>query len=1605
MAIERQRGPARNQPTQRQTDRQRPYRATRRLDKRVDKKRPGDLNEDDQPPRVRQKVDPYSASINRGRDGDRLDVVDRFPAGSQNDQQRQDTVLKNFGKDAKPVPNGFSDIEDEVHGSLKVLNLADKIIKTSKSYQPVHLINLARGDGIENDDIALITYISWTNNHMIIRWGGYFGAVGDMESPEYLDQIPDMLYTCWSTAPKDQINKLGYISIFDIPDYSEIWNVLKNIDKREFWDAFKGTREIGAVFKMLHIYWRSLGAVQLNAVHISFHDKPSIMPGFISGTETVIISLELRAPEKKAGSLPGPSSINLDDIYGKALAIGKERWANTEKEMSTWSQPNLIDPPISSLQMDGEFFFDFSWNPGQTYPFESFLQSFDYKGPWGYAETTRTTRASWKKTNVVKYLPGGNVETLFRASASAEDKHFSFWWDNELLVPGRLVDWIYQCWILGSNQYSMDEYFSGAPVLKSPAANLKFITIWNIQNLKTVMVLQEVYSKSSGVSKGSDPPVKIEYKLIEVLSDSTLLDSWQALIGTDEIGAINTICNLYPVGLAKAKIAKIGFKMHISLSNSNILQSASVLIELESDTPIEPKGSPKMEIGYDGSGIPFAAQRPLDILLTSHEIVQNPLMEILKSKIDYLPSQKPSYVRISAIDFTSDEHKTVHKYIFQLAMSSDERHLVLESIRAERREAPDGETVTDLPADDILYATLGEVFVSAWVSQKGLSTISDVTFGEVSSAGQTLIKSHMDPETGHGGSDSTGVVTRRNDGSDEWKAFLNAFYESTIEGNAIRRLNGQHDIITQQQLELVHMGNYVQDNSEKFFILVRFRKRPTTSLEILAPFNLVNGGDALGSMGTDASTPLSIGWDGRSEDSDVRMGHDDLGTLLPVDPGQLLELAFWRGTRTKSVNLVTQAEAKNWLHFTDAESMANYFHDPTENNALIAKYDFKSLPAISNPNNEFISKAREKFNVFNPGRSRLSTFRGPHLRFKVKLHTGSNYEYDFAIQVSHIVVFEINGPAEQENLLASLADAMYATWAKIAATTQISASAYRDRLFGIRYISLLSFGAESRRILSHIYRDNQDLLDQEGYLNLEGFSHLSKFDEVEILAAGIYSRDENIRKAKLQLILLGLPEIFAINNIFMRYSKAMDQTKNLPRAIDSITVRWVTPTDETETGKLPDMKAEVLIEMAGFLFKKADASMELWNSNWRQSRLLSENLKSSQLLGGAPRRYFNDNFLDSRLYTLAQGPTEGEAAFFERLFTKRVVSGITDFWAYGETSKLAKTLSRDKSDVFDRIQISRRDIDQKFEVLVGRKLRHIVLSQSPRNIRINGDPSNHVTSSSEAITELSKILLEAWRYFPEALQMVPASINGDDTRLIVLENLGEETLEMINYAWQYILRKQQVPYLAVGPIQFTTELRSILQIYTSASPVPTPPLINGIPQVPMELSVTYDSIGGQGPLLGKSINAAEGALWIGKDTSSSCPIGDQLDCPDGNITAIRLWQSTTITMSVAVTGGQQFYIAPNGLASYTEARYYNIPSGSIADRFVVNHSNHGGLLPGNSKTGGWKACPIDDIDNGPWKVFLGPTNSDVPTGNIQDCRSIFVECRASEDEPHAYEYD
>jgi hypothetical protein len=152
------------------------------------------------------------------------------------------------------------------------------------------------------------------------------------------------------------------------------------------------------------------------------------------------------------------------------------------------------------------------------------------------------------------------------------------------------------------------------------------------------------------------------------------------------------------------------------------------------------------------------------------------------------------------------------------------------------------------------------------------------------------------------------------------------------------------------------------------------------------------------------------------------------------------------------------------------------------------------------------------------------------------------------------------------------------------------------------------------------------------------------------------------------------------------------------------------------------------------------------------------------------------------------------------------------------------------------------------------------------------------------------------------------------------------------------------------------------------------------------------------------ILSANGAtFWIGKTTSTSCAIDPPSDCDMfANITTITVENgaSTTASMASFVPGGQNIFVAPSGLLSFTEPHLEGVfPTGSYSEGFVMTHVDLTTQFEFyNGSSTGWAVCGSEP----PVQLYAKiPAASSACSGTLNDVDIVLTPYSSV----GAYEYE
>lgn len=130
------------------------------------------------------------------------------------------------------------------------------------------------------------------------------------------------------------------------------------------------------------------------------------------------------------------------------------------------------------------------------------------------------------------------------------------------------------------------------------------------------------------------------------------------------------------------------------------------------------------------------------------------------------------------------------------------------------------------------------------------------------------------------------------------------------------------------------------------------------------------------------------------------------------------------------------------------------------------------------------------------------------------------------------------------------------------------------------------------------------------------------------------------------------------------------------------------------------------------------------------------------------------------------------------------------------------------------------------------------------------------------------------------------------------------------------------------------------------------------------------SIRSASPIHYETINASDTRFWIGKSTTTYCPL-DPSECPPGNETWLTgsSGNDSYLSMSTVVPGGQRVYIGPAGALRFTQAHSSYEPKGSKEGGFSITPWDSNPDVWIIDHKGGFYACPAKKENV--WQIFVG----------------------------------
>ncbi|KAK6331855.1 hypothetical protein TWF718_002395 [Orbilia javanica] len=1218
-----------------------------------------------------------------------------------------------------------------------------------QEFTPTYLVYRGQDDASPSvKRVALRTYLSGTGDHFVILWGGYDGNIMENyhNNPRIQNLIPEMLYMTSGATPGNP-SKMKYISLTGIYSmesvtiareviekfsqageqattatlhFTEIASLAADDPRRIALLAICGIPEMALVSKFLNGNPEALSdqaGKGFLTLHIFMHHviSPS---NIVRPALTVLVEL---AP-----------SINLanDEMVSNLYRFSVLRGAHHVRQIAlieadldrVVQSPDLPPKPLP----DG-IDMDFSWSGGQEYPFSQWVQSLTPPAQDLQYIFLRSGR-SYKKVHLRERLGHDRSRIVFWSTVSAKDKHMAYWWTPSTVDEPDLVDWIYHCWVTGSNfHFEPGTQLLNEPPSK-PGTNLKYITIWGIKNPETITILQEIFKRLYPDSRPEDI-IKQGLSIRRMHEQEDRLKTWAALSGIKEILDIYKMCLKYRKGLMGAYIISIDIQFEVFSSLEDL--RVFIVVGLHTDgflAQMVEHQDPINSLAEQAAAqkVSFLGTKRLRIQTSYVSVRNHPYETALHQNTQYKPSGNPSYTPLDVLELPGSYPE--YPYKFGIDTSSQENHICLRSIKIMQ-----GNPAFDLfqhSSNQYLDEHLGEVMFSTWFAQEGWSKIRDVTFARSSDTLWHFVAIIL--------GDSTGDISISipNDGGDDFNDILNFFFENTLEGKSIQNLaKNRAEFLVHPEIQLLEVTSHFVSGEAQLLVFVRFGKQ-------------------------------------------LQSNKDE-----PID--QVVENLLWEGIRNSRENKFAINRAIYADRVVQYTAARGYKYDPTLDRITLSKFQFRKNGEIKSPFNDLDPVISSKFQRSDGGEvDNLGSFTYFSTSVESKVNPLS-YEIAASQMLGNAVVIHLPDEAQlPEQLSDCLTDAIYATWVELSNKNFKYKKEWQEKYptrVGIRVVTFMELSPETKRVISEIRNFFAEEVSRKGFLVFQSASTLEDMAQVDSHPKSDFFSHVLGAKHRLWLLLRGTPEVSAVGNLYPKYQNQLEKSRHTPGTVGDISISW-TEREGQEDGE----KAPVLVvsldapKMDGNVGSSADENIIL-SSEFGDVYIAGDTANFCERYCGLGATLPDSQPLDIAAFQSMELSINNRHSFNIAEFKFK---GLSFPWRTGLQETLLRYITRlqgceDYSSVF----ISRLDsaTDAYYLLEASHQCHHLVLDTIPRSTIERDNPGHHGIGRRE----LAEIYFEAWSYrFPKIdseLADTPVDLPFASLDYISIVSLSDETLKMLDF--------------------------------------------------------------------------------------------------------------------------------------------------------------------------------------------------------------------------------
>ncbi|RVD86184.1 uncharacterized protein DFL_004473 [Arthrobotrys flagrans] len=743
--------------------------------------------------------------------------------------------------------------------------------------------------------------------------------------------------------------------------------------------------------------------------------------------------------------------------------------------------------------------------------------------------------------------------TVLRTYISKEENHLYFPWPGELPAGAQYRDWIYQCWLRGS-QPTMD---GSNGKMRVP---LKYITIEGISNQDTLATFKAVErewesrSLDTGIEGGlALTREDIDPKLAKSTPDSVSYFKFvvfSILSGLHELSPVVEMLSTFPNTFYQHQVSTIRFKVEGDGGSANVL--------LELELPIEHKYA-----GFNPTDNVVTLQTLGSSLQvgTSFNLIRHPSRPDIE-RTSYGWQGERSSNPGSTFSRSGVQYKETG---YRFAISGLEKHLVFEGYLIGAAATQVLQDFSEKEVDQEMH----HVLYSAWLHTAGQVALSEVTFASVHPQSRNKLKEIRNKQKPAGISqgqwdDKITVFEELNMNFGEILQILSDTREGRILGNLLQRYGDHLGISRISRLEI---GIYTAPGSKKRkgkpFILVGFGQRLKTDFPNT---QLAQAGDI---------NPGTQSW------------KSDIPTwLLSVSAGSIEGIYSEAMQRGAYVNSVAEIEHL----FLGGQTDSELAYTPEELQLLVSNYQFtdKSDSVVPRP---VADQLNYLYNLQQPamnGNRRAfpefffdSTLFQPYnwvtKNWKITYDSvrirrapasagntnwGDTSQYDLLINLHFGFVVVASQPKTLNGHAMELENTLYAAWHYLHITRSYSYDTFAKKTIcthGPRYFFIFDVQHSTRLIIEEIYK--QRSLEKSEALILTGADILNQpfRRNSAYLMLGTEGNFENLRDF---LALLGSPDLIGISRLATRYYGT--QHMLCRTAVKHIVIRWISTPEAEE---------------------------------------------------------------------------------------------------------------------------------------------------------------------------------------------------------------------------------------------------------------------------------------------------------------------------------------------------------------------------------------------------------------------------------------------------------